>query len=107
MPKSATPVPTVTPNLLLATDIAAGLDGIEQGMEPSEATLGNAYELEDADPIPTNISDAIAQARGSGFMKSVLGDDLFELYVSQSEREAGFIENQVTPAESERYLINF
>lgn len=95
------------PYLLLATDIAAGLDGIEQGMEPSEATLGNAYELEDADPIPTNIGDAIAQARGSDFMKSVLGDDLFELYVSQSEREAGFIENQVTPVEGERYLTNF
>ena len=95
------------PYLLLATDIAAGLDGIEQGMEPSEVTLGNAYELADADPIPTNINDAIAQARGSDFLKSVLGDDLFELYVSQSEREAGFIENQVTPAESERYLTNF
>ena len=95
------------PYLLLACEIAAGLDGIEQKLEPTEPTLGNAYEDENAGPIPRNIGDAIHAARGSQFMKDVLGDHMWELYVQQSEREAGFLESQVTPVETERYIGNF
>ncbi|MEZ5800485.1 MAG: hypothetical protein R3D29_08400 [Nitratireductor sp.] len=95
------------PYLLLATDIAAGLDGIEQGMQPSEMCTGNAYEEADAQPIPTDIHDAIAQARASQFMKDVLGPDMHEIYVQQSEREAGFFANQVTQVETDRYIGNF
>jgi len=95
------------PYLLLATDIAAGLDGIEQGMEPSAPTYGNAYESTDADPIPTSLKEAIEAARGSQFMKDVLGESMYEIYVQQSEREAGFFENQVTQVELDRYIRNF
>ncbi|MEZ5789563.1 MAG: glutamine synthetase family protein [Nitratireductor sp.] len=95
------------PYLLLATDIAAGLDGIEQGMQPSEMCTGNAYEEADAQPIPTDIHDAIAQARASQFMKDVLGPEMHEIYVQQSEREAGFFANQVTQVETDRYIGNF
>ncbi len=95
------------PYLLLATDIAAGLDGIEQGMEPTAVSLGNAYEEADAAPIPTNIRDAIEAARGSEFMKQVLGEHMYEIYVQQSEREAGFFDNQVTQVETDRYIRNF
>lgn len=95
------------PYLLMACEIAAGLDGIEQGLEPGEPTLGNGYEAEDAEPIPTSIAEAIPAARNSQFMKEVFGDDMWELYIQQSEREAGFLENQVTPVEIERYIGNF
>lgn len=95
------------PYILLASEIAAGLDGIEQGIEPSAVTMGNAYESSDAEPIPTNINDAIRLARGSDFMKDVLGEYLFELYVQQAEREAAFFDNQVTPVETDRYIGNF
>jgi len=95
------------PYLLIATDLAAGLDGIEQGLEPSPATLGNAYEAEDAEPIPTSIGEAIEAARGSQFMKDVLGEHMFELYLQQSEREVGFFDDQVTQVEVDRYIRNF
>jgi len=95
------------PYLLLASDIAAGLDGIEQGIEPSEVTLGNGYEVTDAEPIPLNIGDAIQAARNSQFMKDVLGEDMCELYIQQAEREAGFLDGQVTQVELDRYLRNF
>lgn len=95
------------PYLLIAAELAAGLDGIEQGIEPSTMSTGNAYEETDAAPIPTNIGDAVAQARQSDFMKSVLGDDLFELFVQQAEREIGFLDEQVTQVELDRYLGNF
>ena len=95
------------PYFLLATDIAAGLDGIEQGIEPSEMTEGNGYEVEDADPIPTDLRDAIALARGSDWLKGVMGDHIWELACQQSERELDFFSQQVTQVETDRYRDNF
>jgi glutamine synthetase len=95
------------PYLLLACDIAAGLDGIERGLEPTAPTLDNGYEAQDSEPIPTNIGEAIRAARASQFMQDVLGQHMHELYLQQSEREAGFLDNQVTPVELDRYIGNF
>ena len=95
------------PYYLLASDIAAGLDGIEQKMEPTAPTLGNAYEVGEHSPIPTDIVQAVALARGSDFVKDVCGADAFEVLVQQAEREIGYINDQVTPVETARYLKNF
>ncbi|KMW59324.1 glutamine synthetase family protein [Candidatus Rhodobacter oscarellae] len=102
---------TANPYYLLATDIAAGLDGIEQGLEPSEMTTGNAYESEDAAPIPTTMVKALELARGSSWLKGVMGADGYEIYLQQAERELEFllaqIKETVTPVETQRYLVNF
>ncbi len=95
------------PYYLLATDIAAGLDGIEQGLEPSPPTMGNAYEDADAMPIPLDIAEAVKLARQSDFVKSVCGEDAFEVLAQQAEREIDFVAAQVTPVEQDRYLQNF
>ena len=95
------------PYYLLAVDIAAGLDGIEQGIEPSAICEGNAYELEDAEPIPTDAATAVELARGSDWMKDVMGADACEIYLQQAERELKFLAGQVTPVETQRYLVNF
>lgn len=96
------------PYYLLAVDIAAGLDGIEQGLEPvGPPVTGNAYETSDIAPLPANIRDALDLARKSEFLKSVLGHDRLSILIRQAEREIEFIENQVTPIETERYLLNF
>jgi glutamine synthetase len=99
------------PYYLLAADIAAGLDGIEQGSEPGPICEGNAYELEDADPIPTDLATAIELARGSDWLKGVMGEMRWELYLQMCERELEFynehINNQVTDVERDRYLGNF
>ena len=95
------------PYLLLASDIAAGLDGIEQETEPSEPTMGNAYKVADATPLPSDLPAAIALARGSDWLKEVMGADMHELAVQQCERELGFFMGQVTQVETARYLDNF
>ncbi len=95
------------PYFLIAAELAAGLDGIEQGLEPSEICTGNAYEEADAEPIPTDIRDAVARAKESEFLGSVLGEDLHTLMLQQAEREIGFFDEQVTPVELDRYIENF
>ena len=91
------------PYLLMATDIAAGLDGLEGKIEPDEMTTGNAYESEVASSIPTDLRDAIDLARNSDWLKNVIGTDLYEIALQQSERELDFFNQQVTPFELERY----
>ena len=91
------------PYLIMATDIAAGLDGLEGKIEPDEMTTGNAYESEVASPIPTDLRDAIDLARNSDWLKNVIGTDLYEIALQQSERELDFFNQQVTPFELERY----
>lgn len=95
------------PYLLIAAELAAGLDGIEQGLKPTKETTGNGYLDEKATPIPADIGDAIALARGSDWLKSLMGEHLYEIVLQQSEREVDFIASQVTPVEIERYLGNF
>ena len=99
------------PYLLLAADIAAGLDGIEQGMTPSTMCEGNAYEEADAEPIPTDLGTAIELARGSEWLKDLMTEMQWELYLQMCERELEFynehINNQVSAVERERYLGNF
>jgi len=95
------------PYLLLAADIAAGLDGIENKMEPSEITTGDGYADSEAGTIPTSLSEAIELAQKSEWLKNILGDHLWELVIQQSERELDFFNNQVTPMETERYQGNF
>ncbi len=99
------------PYLLLAADIAAGLDGIAQGMEPSAMCTGNGYEDTGAAPIPTDLATAIDLARGSDWLKEVMGELIWELYLQMCERELDFynqfIANQITQLERDRYLGNF
>ena len=99
------------PYYLLAADIASGLDGIEKSIEPGPICEGNGYELEDEPPIPTDLGTAIKLARESGWLKDVMGEMRWELYLQQSERELAFfndyIANQVTSHERDRYLSNF
>ena len=95
------------PYYLLATEIAAGLDGVEQDMEPTAMTDSNAYEQEGAQPIPQDISTAIRLAKKSGWLRDVIGDDCLTILLQQAEREVEFLADKVTPTEIERYLENF
>ncbi len=95
------------PYYLFATEIAAGLDGIENNLQPTEMCAGNAYELTDADPIPLDIATGIQQAQESEWLRNVIGEDRLTILLQQAQREVDFLAAQVTPTEIERYLENF
>ena len=95
------------PYLLMATDIAAGLDGIEEKQEPTKITMGDAYSDSHDDALPTTLADAIRLARASDWLASVLGAAQLETWLQQAERELKFFGDQVTPFETDRYLRRF
>ena len=95
------------PYLLMATQIAAGLDGIEDGADPGDPELGDGYSNEEANPLPTDLTTAVAAARQSQWLHDLIGTDLLGLWLQQAEREIKFVSEQVTAVETERYLGNF
>ncbi len=94
------------PYFLIASEIAAGLDGIEQKLEPSAMTEGNAYEDTNAEAIPADIQTAVEAANNSDFVKELLGEHMFGIFMGQATREIEFFSQQVTPVETDRYLRN-
>ncbi|MEO0362455.1 MAG: hypothetical protein AAF322_15155 [Pseudomonadota bacterium] len=95
------------PYLMLAAQIAAGLDGIEDGMEPGPKENGNGYECRISDPLPTDMGAAVAAAKESAWLKDVMGDLVHEFQMQQAERELEFFAQQVTQVELDRYLKSF
>ncbi|MBK0329020.1 glutamine synthetase [Rhodobacteraceae bacterium F11138] len=94
------------PYYLLACDIAAGLDGIEQGLKPGPATEGDAYTECDDPALPLTLREAIDAAEADGFVRKVLGDWRYDILLEQARREVAFVDNQVTDVERDRYLLN-
>ncbi len=95
------------PYNLMACEIAAGLDGIEQGLSPSVETTGNAYEGSADEMLPADLGAAVDLAKNSRFMENVIGKDTLTILIQQGERELEFFANQVTQVELDRYLTNF
>lgn len=95
------------PYYLLACELAAGLDGIEQHMVPRfEPERGDACRNTAYDPLPRNMPQALELAQSSTFLKEVMGDEGRDIFIQQCEREQAFVDQQVTPVEIERYLGN-
>ena len=94
------------PYYLFATEIAAGLDGIEQQLEPSPITDTDAYALEEAPMLPLNLVDAINLAKNSEWLTQVLGSDRLTVLLQQAERESNFVNAAVSQVEIDRYLRN-
>ena len=95
------------PYYLIATDLAAGLDGMESEAEPKHFIDGDAYQCEDADPLPADIDAALSLAEKSEFLRSVLGEWRLEILAGQAKRERDLLADHVTSLETGRYLRNF
>lgn len=95
------------PYLLLACQIAAGLDGIETDADPGDPEMGDGYANIEANPLPTDLATAVAAAADSLWLENLLGAELLGLWFQQAKRELEFVNDQVTPVEVERYLGNF
>ncbi|MDF2231144.1 glutamine synthetase family protein [Albimonas sp. CAU 1670] len=92
------------PYLLMAVQLAAGLKGIEQEIEPTRPTEGDAYAADNRRRLPTDIHEAIDAARASAFLEEALGPMLVDLLIRNAEREIEIVEREVTRAELDRYL---
>ncbi|RIV37956.1 glutamine synthetase family protein [Micromonospora radicis] len=94
------------PYLVIAANIASGLNGLEQGMSAPPAVQGNAYEQELSDSVrlPDNLSAATQLFAASALAKKYLGEEFVRHYAETREWEVHQYRTAVTDWEIARYL---
>jgi glutamine synthetase len=106
------------PYLAATAMLAAGLDGIERGLEAGEPNSANLYELSDdersalgIDLLPANLLDAIRELERNDVLRRALGKvrdgDYIDYYAQVKRREWQAAHEQITQWELDRYLQLF
>ncbi len=91
----------MNPYLVLAAMLAAGIAGIEEGLELQPPTKGDVYQG-DSGMIPATLKDARNTMHGSAMLRAAMGDDVVDHYVRAAEVEIEEFERVVTDWEVAR-----
>ena len=92
----------LNPYLAYAAMLAAGMAGIEQGLELEPEFSGDAYQSKGARGIPTTLREAVEKLDGSAMLRSALGDDVVDHYVHCGRWEQSEYDRCVTDWEVAR-----
>lgn len=92
----------MNPYLALAAQLAAGLAGIKETLEPPAATVGDVYEAKGAADIPPTLRAATEALRGSTMLKEAMGAEVVAHYVRCAEWEQEEFDRVVTDWEVAR-----
>jgi glutamine synthetase len=99
------------PYLAFALLLAAGLKGVEEGYDLPPGAEDDVWQLTDAErramgiePLPQNLSEAIALMERSELVAEALGEHVFDFFLRNKRREWEDYRSEVTPYELERYL---
>ncbi|HXX59414.1 MAG TPA: glutamine synthetase family protein [Dehalococcoidales bacterium] len=105
------PDPACNPYLCFSVMLAAGLAGIEEGLEPPEPIEENVYEMDETTrkkkgikTLPSNLQEAIALTEKSKLVKEALGEHVFNAFIENKKIEWDKYRIQVTQYELDRYL---
>ncbi|MDP5306730.1 glutamine synthetase family protein [Paracoccus spongiarum] len=77
----------LNPYLACAGLLAAGLDGIEQGMDLEPEFTGDAYAARSARAIPGTLGAAADALEGSRMLRQAMGDEVVDHYVRAARWE--------------------
>ncbi len=91
----------VNPYLAFAAMIAAGLYGMEHGLDAPPPLEGNAYES-DAKRFPSTLRDAIAALERGTVARVAFGDEVVDHYLNYGHVEQRLFDQVVTGYERER-----
>ncbi|MFC2967760.1 glutamine synthetase family protein [Acidimangrovimonas pyrenivorans] len=70
----------LNPYLAMAALLAAGLAGIEEGLELEPETTGDVYHAEGVTGVPRTLGEAAAEMTGSAMLRAAFGDAVVEHY---------------------------
>ena len=92
------------PYLAFAVTLAAGLDGVENRIEPPEMFRGDVYKAQDLPQMPHTLNESIAELEKSSWARAALGDDVVEHYLHFFKTEQRKFDSVVTDWERRRYF---
>jgi glutamine synthetase len=100
--ESRIPGADVNPYLAFAATIAAGLHGIEHGLDPGERFDGNAYAAPELPRVPESLHEAIEAFAGSKVAADAFGADVHEHLLNTGRQELAHFNRAVTDWELRR-----
>ena len=96
------PDAAANPYLAFAVTLAAGLKGIEDGLELGDPVDGSS--VLSAPRMPMSLSQALDGLQDSTFMRDVLGDHLLDFILGYGRSECDAFDRSVSPWETDRYF---
>ena len=79
------------------------LKGLEDGVLPPPAVVGNAYDRS-LPQLSDDMDDAILDFEKSAFIKQLIGKDLQKIFTEIKKVELAAFLNEITPLERSTYL---
>lgn len=108
------PDPTANPYLALAVCLKAGLIGIKEKLMPPSSIDVNLFGMTEKERaslgiknMPISLREAVDEAKKSDFIKELLGKDLFNVYISQKEKEYEDYRTKISQWEIDEYLVRY
>jgi glutamine synthetase len=102
------------PYLGAALMLAAGLEGIREGLDPGDPNRDNLYRLSETDLVdrgigwlPRSLDAAIEALESDPLARSVFGEVMFESFISEKRLEWDAYTAHVSAWETDRYLRFF
>ncbi|MGQ7791046.1 glutamine synthetase family protein [Faunimonas sp. B44] len=92
----------LNPYLAFAALLAAGMAGIEEGLELPAPFVGDAYHDERLVDVPKTLRDAMALLDGSAMLRAALGDEVVDHYVHTARWEQFEYDRRITDWELQR-----
>lgn len=108
------PDSSANPYLLLALCLAAGLDGIENKIEPPAPVDANICAMTDNERnalgikrLPATLVEAIEEFKNDPFIEKTIGADAFEKYIAIKNKEWNDYNTKVSEWELQEYLNRY
>ncbi|MTH51815.1 type I glutamate--ammonia ligase [Bacillus mangrovi] len=103
--------PAANPYLAMAVLLAAGLDGIKNGLTPPKPIDRNIYVMNKEErlengivDLPSTLAGALDALKANDVIVKALGEHLFEHFIEAKEIEWDMFRTQVHPWEREQYM---
>jgi len=108
------PDPSCNPYLAFAAILSAGLDGIENKIEPPVSIDKNIYQMTadqrlelGIEALPSSLKEALDELSKSKLAKEVLGDHVFNKFIEAKTEEWNEYSSRVTEWEVNQYLTKY
>lgn len=101
-PENRIPSADANPYLVIASTIAAGLDGIQEGIEPPEAVSGDPTGKRPE--LPRSPELALQALEDDDALAAILGPEIVRVYTAAKRRELEAFRNHVTQWERDQYV---
>jgi glutamine synthetase len=97
--------PAANPYLYMASQVLAGLDGLERRLDPGPSADA-PYETE-AELLPKSLAEAVAALRSDAFFRDRLGGDFIDYLITIKDAEIARFQSEVTEWEHREYFEMF